>query len=936
MSSDNGRNRAFFSLRSCLPVAAVIFTILGTVRPSGAQTTVENWERWEQTLTTTRNYHLNNGNPYRDLILKVTYTPISCSGSPSCQTFTGYGFWDGGNTFKIRSAFPVGSWSWSVTCSGTSNGADCSLDPALDSVLGGTQTTTTAMGTISVVNHSIPGFDPEDPYRYQIPERGFVRVSSDRRYLTYSDGASRFFWQADTAWRPQFDDLNDNTRWNQFLLDRVSRSFTTVLMAIASSSSSTYPADSAARAGLLFEDLGSNCTGATWPKSCSRWKPDYFRKLDEKIRLANTNGLLAVLLPVMDPLGNASNVTPIYPNPADAAIFARNLAARLSGSHVIFSPSFDDPYSQSATLIDWVGCALRDAAPRHLVTAHLAGSSPISDYQTLHNRRWHQFHIFQSGHAFKTPDINPWEDKYEYAVRRARTMPGVIASTTTSGTSPACPNSPAISLPALAAGLLKPNVNGEAAYDHTYVNPNYTTLNSQAVDTPQGVRHTGYYSTLNGASGFTLGVKGIWDWTNITPTTLDGQGSRQMEILGDQFRLMPWEALRPKSTLITQQKTESPGGPLEEDKQVVMAATSDNSFALLYIPDNREVFVNMSSFLGFDCATTLWSRQWVNPRTGLPAPAHLDCSLASGTTYKFIRPSCPTDLNGDSGNCDWILKIRRVGYSAANASSGHGLEVWPEPAADGAGWKIMGRDSRNDGKEPFAVNDPREDGRLLKQPVVAEGERETFLVAWEDESDGDLHGVYLRRVDGQCRLLDREYRVNITIDYDQTNPWIATGPTGGVVTWTSYAQDGELGGIFVRKLNPAGIPFGPEIPVNEHTEGRQDFPKAGMDLQGSFVVAWTSEGQDGDAEGVYARRFDRQGDPLGGEFRVNSTVLGAQFFTALDVSPLGDFSIFWTSYAPDGSELGILGQRYDARGERLGEEFLLIPPSASQPSLPEF
>lgn len=72
----------------------------------GAQTTVENWERWEQTLTTTRNYPLSNGNPYRDLILKVTYTPVSGFDSPSCQPFKGYGFWDGGNTFKIRSAFP--------------------------------------------------------------------------------------------------------------------------------------------------------------------------------------------------------------------------------------------------------------------------------------------------------------------------------------------------------------------------------------------------------------------------------------------------------------------------------------------------------------------------------------------------------------------------------------------------------------------------------------------------------------------------------------------------------------------------------------------------------------------------------------------------------------------------------------------------------------
>src|SRR3954465_11718808 len=79
---------------------------------------IEQWYRWEAQLTTQRDYHLASGNPYRDLNIGVTFTPISCSSSPWCRSFTGLAFWDGGRTFRIRSAFPQGTWKWEIGCYG--------------------------------------------------------------------------------------------------------------------------------------------------------------------------------------------------------------------------------------------------------------------------------------------------------------------------------------------------------------------------------------------------------------------------------------------------------------------------------------------------------------------------------------------------------------------------------------------------------------------------------------------------------------------------------------------------------------------------------------------------------------------------------------------------------------------------------------------------
>ena len=66
------------------------------------------WQRWEHVLTSARSY----GNPYADVTLRVRYT------GPGGRSLRAYGFWDGGDTFRIRCAFPiVGTWRWETECS---------------------------------------------------------------------------------------------------------------------------------------------------------------------------------------------------------------------------------------------------------------------------------------------------------------------------------------------------------------------------------------------------------------------------------------------------------------------------------------------------------------------------------------------------------------------------------------------------------------------------------------------------------------------------------------------------------------------------------------------------------------------------------------------------------------------------------------------------
>src|SRR3546814_18947425 len=56
-----------------------------------------------------------------------------------------------------------------------------------------------------------------------------------------------------------------------------------------------------------------------------------------------------------------------------------------------------------------------------------------------------------------------------------------------------------------------------------------------------------------------------------------------------------------------------------------------------------------------------------------------------------------------------------------------------------------------------------------------------------------------------------------------------------------------------------------------------------------------SDGQDGSVDGVYARRYDAQGMPRGGEFLVNVTTRNRQYAPRIAIDGSGGFVVVWLS-----------------------------------------
>jgi hypothetical protein len=495
-------------------ISAVLFVCVAPrLQAAPAEARVPVWTRWEQTLKSAKTYQ----NPFADVTLAVRYQ------GPDNQSIAGLGFWDGGGTFKLRCMFSrPGRWTWRTTCS----------DPANTGL------------------HHQEGVVEVVPYRGENPlyRKGYLRVEPGRRYLSHADG-SPFLWIGDTAWAaPMSASFAD---WQTYVADRRDKQFTVLQIFCAS--------EWAGKQDVLgnppFQGEG-----------LSRWNPAYWQEYEKKVQYANQQGLVVTIMGLMEPVKR-------YPDPASAGRFARNLAARLMGDFVIFSPSFDSRYM---SLGDAVAGSVREAAPLKLITQH--PGTDLEAARTYHGKSVLDFCGLQSGAGWGSTPLSPAtasRNAIEWTLLLYRLQPP------------------------------RPVVDLEARYDSAF--------NQQQL--PRMPRSCGYLTLLSGAAGYTYGCAGIWNWgqsfvgkdPQASPWEwqqgIKQHSSTEMKLMAEFFGRLDWWRLEPCHELIRNQ-------PENWLRRMVMAKTATGDLAVAYLPDNPSITINPQSF-----RTTMRTR-WFNPKTG--------------------------------------------------------------------------------------------------------------------------------------------------------------------------------------------------------------------------------------------------------------------------------------------------------------------------------
>ena len=148
---------------------------------------------------------------------------------------------------------------------------------------------------------------------------------------------------------------------------------------------------------------------------------------------------------------------------------------------------------------------------------------------------------------------------------------------------------------------------------------------------------------------------------------------------------------------------------------------------------------------------------------------------------------------------------------------------------------------------------------------------------------------------------DFNNRVNVTTSNTQTNPAIAVDSAGRfVAVWESYGQDGDGWGVYAQRFNVEGEADGIPIRVNSTTTGHQRFPDVAMTKHGNFTVVYQSEDGDTDGYGIIAAEFNTDGIQQGSATVVNTTTSGHQMRPKIAMNGNGRGVVTWTTADADG------------------------------------
>jgi hypothetical protein len=218
----------------------------------------------------------------------------------------------------------------------------------------------------------------------------------------------------------------------------------------------------------------------------------------------------------------------------------------------------------------------------------------------------------------------------------------------------------------------------------------------------------------------------------------------------------------------------------------------------------------------------------------------------------------------------------------------------------------------------FQVNTTTAESQFA--PAVAGEIGGPFLVAWQSSGqDGSGAGIYARLFAADGTALTGEIRIPQTTAGDQVTPAVAYHSTAGtfLVAWASNGQDGDGYGIYARRLQASnGQLLGDEFRVNASTSGNQVAPRIAAQSAPlhlgvpTFFVAWSGPGESGDTNEIFARGFAAgSGAATTGEVRLNSTVSGNQLQPAIAAAASGLVAA-WASSGQDGSGFGIVARRF--------------------------
>ena len=587
--------------------------------------TVRTWEKQELTFTSARSF----ANPYTSVVVWVDLT------GPDFAKRV-YGFWDGGNTFRVRLvATRPGTWTWR---SGS--------DPE-DSGLAGKS------GSFTAVEWS----DQEkqaNPLR-----RGFLRSTANHHALEqadgtpffaigdtwYSLGTNRFPWYDDDTERP----IGPTAGFKDYVRYRKAQGFNWVNMIAAFPNWNTdgqpwhivmddadkttvrsawleFGTGPDARSGSAKNMTNEGGRPFVFPgkvpgyenvfPDIDRVNPEYFRYIDRKIDYLNEQGFVVFIETARRDASECWKK--YYQWPESYARFIQYVWSRYQANNTVLSPVHLDIIQESITIpdfLDAIGLVLSKYGPPPFGTLLSANANPSTlvnwgedSWVTLHqtgNKREHEYYWYMT-EIFRAPHPRPAlnGEPYYSGYFDARGL----------------------------SGGYKYGAQGGTPQDDRYA------------------RSAMYGSFLSGGlAGHVYGAEGIWgaDIEPAAPTKMWdafrwNSGAQMKHLRAFAFSIgRSYQDLVPDEDLVVPNKTPIVKG---YEGWAYAARTPDKTVFLAYFEKSCPRSLVRGARL-----SSAYRAQWFDPREGTWIDAG-DGSLQSNNIGEIQLPEFP-------GDADWGLKL---------------------------------------------------------------------------------------------------------------------------------------------------------------------------------------------------------------------------------------------------------------------------------------
>jgi hypothetical protein len=140
--------------------------------------------------------------------------------------------------------------------------------------------------------------------------------------------------------------------------------------------------------------------------------------------------------------------------------------------------------------------------------------------------------------------------------------------------------------------------------------------------------------------------------------------------------------------------------------------------------------------------------------------------------------------------------------------------------------------------------------------------------------------------------------------------------------------------ILAQRFSPAGEQLGDPFLVNKRTSSFQFAPSVAANPNGDFMIVWQYQAAENAPRSIWARRFSKNGKPVGGEFIIAGDPLADVVVPSIAADPQGNFIVVWTDLTSFLCH-SVRGRLYHPDGTPFGAAFPLASSTDSCDELPQ-